>query len=320
MDETSDLDEVDDGVMNIDPDEEEEEVEEDYYDDDEDEEEDEEAVVAAVVDVEGLDEEDEEEEEEDEEEEAQAAEEKSGGSIDPEPAISSSQIFNYSMNAFASYIHKRPRDAIVNTGSFSEVIRTLIRYRGFTTRCSGGSGGSGGWFENSKGQRLVLFGPPKSNISVESQLESEIPEGPLHTLIWVDGNKKKVGVDVARVLKIAQNKYKFTHLLVICEKGLTPKGTQEISGAYLVCNIMLVRELQKCYIHHHLVPFQRALTPEETNKFFQDFKHLTKATMPKILRNDPICKFFGWEIGRIIKSTTILGGALEPQTYYRVVK
>jgi len=156
MDENSDIDNIDE-VTNIDPDEEEEEEAQD---------------------------DDEEEDEDEEEEEADDDQEPQGPNM--VPSVSSSRIFAYSIQAFKSYIHKGTKEPIQNrTQSLERVLHQLIKYRGFTQELDG-------YFKDALDQKLIWFDTghlPTTDLKVFSNLT---PDGPWHTLIWVDHCSKKL--------------------------------------------------------------------------------------------------------------------------------
>lgn len=111
-----------------------------------------------------------------------------------------------------------------------------------------------------------------------------------------------------------------TLVFVVFGKITTPaKKEIELSlGTSVTVQTFATSELQTVAPNHALVPKQRRLGPEEAKALLNRFS-VTKKQLPRVRLADPIVKFYGWKKGDVIHSVRVLGGALQPIDYYRIV-
>jgi DNA-directed RNA polymerase subunit H (RpoH/RPB5) len=80
-------------------------------------------------------------------------------------------------------------------------------------------------------------------------------------------------------------------------------------------------ELQKNITHHDLQPKTiKKLNQSEIQTLISKIQINSFDHFPKILRNDPLVKYFGWESNSVIKFNIKLGGTIPEYILYRVVK
>uniref|UniRef100_A0A6C0BQ56 RNA polymerase subunit H/Rpb5 C-terminal domain-containing protein n=1 Tax=viral metagenome TaxID=1070528 RepID=A0A6C0BQ56_9ZZZZ len=235
-----------------------------------------------------------------------------------EDDVGSSQVFNYCVQAFQSYISRRQSVKQAEERTCQQVIQQLIEYRGFQHGQS-----------ILRQPEVTLYTGDNQKTLLHINLKEAFPSDgkwirglePCHTLIFMylvsDG---KIGVATARQIRALKSHLNFTHLLLVARFGLTSQGKKELHGICPVNHFMLSEELKTCYIEHAMVPFQRALTPVETKAFFTKYKYVNRKNMPTITRNDMMCKFFGWAVGQVIESRRVFGGTQEVYPFYRIVK
>lgn len=90
------------------------------------------------------------------------------------------------------------------------------------------------------------------------------------------------------------------HGLVVFREAPTRNAVEHISeyekiGYHL--ELFNVEDLQYNITRHYLVPKHTLLNPKET----QDFKRKFGVKIPSLLRSDPVCKFFDFPKGGVVK-------------------
>lgn len=67
---------------------------------------------------------------------------------------------------------------------------------------------------------------------------------------------------------------------------------------------------------HSIVPKHTALTTEETE---QVKKMHPGGKFPSLFTTDPVCKYYNWPVGTLVRIERKFGQAQEPRSYYRIV-
>lgn len=79
------------------------------------------------------------------------------------------------------------------------------------------------------------------------------------------------------------------------------------------CKVFFVDELITNPISNKMVPKHQLCTPKMVNRLLQKYS-ITVDALPKMLLRDPIVRWYGWEVGDVIKITRSNG-----ELYYRTV-
>lgn len=128
--------------------------------------------------------------------------------------------------------------------------------------------------------------------------------------------EEKLAIDTVRKY-VKTYKFDKQARLIIVIQNITSSARQEIETCKKF-EIFYEKELYWNKTKHVLYVPHVALTNEEEEKLLQTYK-CTKDNLPCICKNDPIVRYFGWNVGQVIKISHALGGSQEPFEYYRVV-
>ena len=109
--------------------------------------------------------------------------------------------------------------------------------------------------------------------------------------------------------------HEFEATIVVSFVGPTPSARKFVSNRV---QFFTADELSKNIVEHVMVPIHRPLSDKEVAIFLKQ-RLVTKAQLPKLLSTDPICKYYKWPVGTIVKSAIVYGGTQEPRNTYRVV-
>lgn len=131
-------------------------------------------------------------------------------------------------------------------------------------------------------------------------------------LFVVFSEENKIGINyLKQIINNTDN-----HFLIIYNNTITSFAKQYIESIKNKIEFFTYEELQRNITKHHLVPKHYILTNEEKNHFLKDMKVNTKH-FPKCKITDPISKYYGCNIGDIMK---IIRNDDNIQTvYYRIV-
>ena len=119
---------------------------------------------------------------------------------------------------------------------------------------------------------------------------------------------KKLGIKQARYL----NTLEYKQITVVVAGEITPLAKKTLCNAQLLS----ADQLQFRFFDHKMIPTHVKCSRE-------DMKHLPKvkkSQLPVMSRNDPICRFYGWSTGSIIKSIVHFSDTSPPNVKYRIVK
>jgi DNA-directed RNA polymerase subunit H (RpoH/RPB5) len=127
----------------------------------------------------------------------------------------------------------------------------------------------------------------------------------------------KLAIDtVRRYVKDYKNE-KHVRLIIIIQ-NITPAARQEVQ----LCKrfeLFYEQELYRNKTRHALYVPHRALNDDEEQAILKLYR-CKKENFPLIRRrSDPIARYFGWAVGRIVEISHRPGGSQEPFKYYRVV-
>jgi DNA-directed RNA polymerase subunit H (RpoH/RPB5) len=131
----------------------------------------------------------------------------------------------------------------------------------------------------------------------------------------------KIGVSSAKEIVQHVTPLRVGTLVFVVFGKITTPAKKEIAlslGAGVAVQTFAESELQSVVPNHALVPKQRRLSPEEAKAFLRRLS-VTEKQLPRVRFTDPIAKFYGWRKGDIIHSLRVIGGALQPIDYYRIV-
>jgi len=142
-------------------------------------------------------------------------------------------------------------------------------------------------------------------------------------------NVDKIKIDIAR--KLTNNRLKeyasFSqqcqpflsklHLILIYMKAITPQALNTIKEIINVVELFKFSHLIFNITKHKLYMPHKLLNKEEEKEIFNKYKITNKMNLPLLLNIDPVCKYFAYPIGSIIKITR--NYCLQPEDYYRIV-
>lgn len=127
--------------------------------------------------------------------------------------------------------------------------------------------------------------------------------------------------EISKIGKTEVNNYikNYQHVdtVILVYTMITPNGRQCFKKH---SKFHLFQEKELCYniTHHCLYVPHRALNDEEEKLVLQKFK-TDKDKFPRLLRTDPIARYFGFKIGQLIQINRRYGGTTQPQTFFRIV-
>ena len=109
----------------------------------------------------------------------------------------------------------------------------------------------------------------------------------------------KIGIN--HLKSIVNNLNDIKHVLIIHEDIITSFGKQFIiSQSDIHFETFLSKELVNNITKHDLVPRHVWLTNDYKEKFIKDFK-IKEKNLPRILKSDPIVRYYGCNVGTLIK-------------------
>ncbi|WUR05191.1 DNA-directed RNA polymerases I, II, and III subunit RPABC1 [Vairimorpha necatrix] len=109
-----------------------------------------------------------------------------------------------------------------------------------------------------------------------------------------------------------------THLIIVINQKMSATSQNIVHISDLKIEIFKDEELLFNITKHVSVPKHRILSEEETRNVLKE-KKMTIGEMPKILKKDPVCRFYGAESGEVIEITRKSRTAGE-SIYYKVVE
>ena len=107
-------------------------------------------------------------------------------------------------------------------------------------------------------------------------------------------------------------------IIILKEKGNGSIFKEITKEVYKNVEIFMNKNMIFNITHHEFVPKHIILTEDEENEVLQKYS-TTKNKLPKILKNDPIAKYYGMktnQICKIIRKSPEVGDYI----YYRLVK
>ena len=109
----------------------------------------------------------------------------------------------------------------------------------------------------------------------------------------------------------SMNKMKIRHAIIIYRKNVTPKVKKIVKNSDIKIELFTADKLQYNITKHRLVPKHIRLEKKDS----EQFKKIYGTKIPVLLKQDPVRRFYDYEIGDIIK--IIRGGNF---VSYRIVK
>ena len=116
----------------------------------------------------------------------------------------------------------------------------------------------------------------------------------------------KVGIKPIRVYSERMKSQTVRRAILVVQENLTPFAKTAISelsndpdGKYLV-EYFNQNELLIDITEHELVPKHEVLTPEEKDQLLKRYK-LEETQLPRMQTGDPIARYFGLQIGDVVK-------------------
>ena len=127
----------------------------------------------------------------------------------------------------------------------------------------------------------------------------------------------KLAIDTVRRYVHDYKANKHLRLLIVIQ-SITPAARSEITACKRF-ELFHEEELFRNKTKHALYAPHRGLSPEEEAKMLKKFR-VAKDRLPTIRRlDDPIARYFGWEVGTVVEIRVQPAGSQEPFIYYRVV-
>ena len=134
-------------------------------------------------------------------------------------------------------------------------------------------------------------------------------------------DEPKLGVRTLRKLKEDAAAGNAKHLIVVCPLGLTHFAHKENAytseDAHISTEIFRKSELSFNVTRHELVPAYTALTSQQ-KKILLSKLSCTTGQLPKMREHDPVARYYRFPKGTVLKIDRSIG-ALEPNTYFRIV-
>lgn len=225
---------------------------------------------------------------------------KENGKIDNKQSV----IYTSTKHAFVDYLKQVTgqkttpvHQATIDKDQVSRVIEEMITARGFD-----------------------IIKPPlcKQNQKYKSLLSSKkqtiIGVKQAEILCVFFGKPGKLGVQAAREIEKSITKYKISQVLIVTEDGVTPVAVKSFANLPCIVHFFETHELRRNYIQHSLIPKQRMLTIQESERFEAERKNL-----PRMHSTDPVAKYYGWPVGSIIECYRGQGQGTEPYIYRRLI-
>ena len=229
-------------------------------------------------------------------------------------------VFDASNRAFHKYINMTDFDSMTDAKSIQHVVQWQQEKHAFK-RVLQKMAAARGFFPFDESASYLEASLQKTLSSIAREHKNVIvnvnPRGQVMLSIYVKCGK--LSIQTARVVEKILGRVYPTHLLIVTPTGVTPVAKKLLVTLHNNTQFFLTTELQKNYADHHSVPTQAPLADAERDALLKKYG-ITKDQLPIMLRTDSISKYYGWAPGTVVKSTRILGGALEPYVYYRVVK
>lgn len=124
-------------------------------------------------------------------------------------------------------------------------------------------------------------------------------------------NTQKFNVNRVQEYIAFMNQLGVSHGVIVYKDNATPVAKKVVDNSQdIIIELFVEEELQYNITKHRLVPKHERLSSEESNAFKQRFGK----KFPALLRTDPVCRFYGYNRGDVIKITRKDG------IVYRIVK
>ncbi len=89
--------------------------------------------------------------------------------------------------------------------------------------------------------------------------------------------------------------------IVVVNQKLSPAALEVLSGNFpFRIQVYHIYELQYNVVRHIFAPKYTALNKEEQAKLLEE-NRLTLKMLPQIKVNDPVARYYGWEVGQVIR-------------------
>jgi DNA-directed RNA polymerase I, II, and III subunit RPABC1 len=84
--------------------------------------------------------------------------------------------------------------------------------------------------------------------------------------------------------------------------------------------IMNCKELQINKTKHYLVPKHKLISEDESNELLKRYSLISRTQLPLLLHNDPICRYYNFKSGDIVKISNNSISQNKGYEYYRCVR
>lgn len=114
-------------------------------------------------------------------------------------------------------------------------------------------------------------------------------------------SNKAVAEIVAQLMK--ETTINFTSIIFIVQLSYSPSAAKTLNTQSAPdCEVQLFEESELLYnpLEHSLVPSHKIIPIDEEDKLLKRMK-ITKDKLPEALDNDPVIKFLGCQVGRIVE-------------------
>lgn len=135
----------------------------------------------------------------------------------------------------------------------------------------------------------------------------------LAVILQLDAEEK---IGVTRVRELVEA-FKLYSRVILVYYGLTPTAKAAFTRQRKF-HLFLEKDLYRNITQHVLYVPHRALSPAEEEALLQQYG-ATKAQFPRLLKEDKVARYFGFEKGTMVHIVRRLGGMVQRQDLYRVV-
>jgi len=128
---------------------------------------------------------------------------------------------------------------------------------------------------------------------------------------------QKFGIKHARYIKEKLNDPTIIQLILVSLSEITPLAKKALSHPMI--DTFLVDQLKFPFYEHKMIPTHVLCSPDDI-KHLQSIAAFKTSQLPILPKTDPICHFYGWQTGSIIRCVTNLSSSGIPNVKYRTVK
>lgn len=159
---------------------------------------------------------------------------------------------------------------------------------------------------------------PKNDEGVENV---ENAEGGEEKIVVYFPNDEKIGIKPIRIYKNEMDEDEIKNAIIVVRAAITPFAKQEIltltKSSDFCMEIFTEEQLSFDVVQHTLVPKHELLSLKDRKELLDKYK-IKETQLPRILKEDPISRYYGFKTGEIIKITRS-SETSGTYVYYRLV-